>query len=1039
MLLLHANRPVSADRLVDAIWATEVPHNVRNLLQTCVHRLRKRLHQASAGQSLIATEPAGYRITVDPKDLDLYEFRRLVGEARAAATAGNHHDAKVGYRAALDRWRGPVLAGIDSDPIRAAAASLDEERVQALEECLHSELAAGGAGELVAELTDLVARHPHREGLQRALMLALYRAGRQADALATYRHARQLLRDELGTEPSAELQQLHHAMLRREPTLDVRLPSGPTTARSSPKPRELPADVAGFTGRVEALKALDELQSSRDALTGPVVISAIAGTAGVGKTALAIHWAHHVKDRFPDGQLYVNLRGFDHAQPTTPADALTRLLSALGVTGQDVPHDLEERAARYRSELADRRMLIVLDNAGSVDQVRPLLPGTGSTMVVVTSRSSLAALVAVHGAHRLELDLLAPAEAIALLRRLVGPRVDEAPEAAATLIDQCARLPLALRVAAELAASRPSIPLADLAAELGDRQRRLDLLDGGGDPHAAVRTVFSWSIQHLPPDTVTTFRLLGLHPGPDATPYAVAALTDTSVEAARRRLDLLARAHLVQPTGLDRCGMHDLLRVYAAELAGSHDTDQTRHASLSRLLDYYRHTASVAIRHAYPYEREQRPAVLPVATPTPDLLDPARAADLLDVELPNLLATARYAADNGWPTHILDLSGILSRHLVIRGRYDDAETLHRQALATARGTGRRAGELTALIGLGNIHQLRGQPEQAADCHGQALRVARTVGDRARELEALIGLGRDHRLECRYEKAVDCFGQALEIARTIGDRARELDALVGLGTIHLTQRRLERAAECFARALEIGRTIGHRTGELAALAGHGHVHRQEGRYELAAGYFEQALEIARGTGYRAGELTALGSLGHTYRLQGRYELAVERWEQSLEIARTTGYRSGVVTALIGLGHTYRQWGRYEQATAYYQQFLDLKSGHRHHEFDAWQGLGRVQHATGHPGAALDHHQQAYLLAVELGNPADQARAHDGLAHAYEALGQPEQARQHWQTALDILTRLGVDHTEEPEANTAAIRAHLAALAAPPEPSRATGRP
>ncbi|MPZ29228.1 MAG: AfsR family transcriptional regulator, partial [Micromonosporaceae bacterium] len=300
-----------------------------------------------------------------------------------------------------------------------------------------------------------------------------------------------------------------------------------------------------------------------------------------GKTALAVHWAHRVRDRFPDGQLYVNLRGYDPDQPVAPADALARFLTGLGVAGPDVPLELEDRAARYRSEVAGRRMLVVLDNAATVEQVRPLLPGTGKCLVAVTSRDSLAGLVAVDGAHRLDLDLLPPRDAVALLRRLVGERVDAEPEAALTLVDQCARLPLALRVAAELAASRPAVPLAELVAELSDRQRRLELLDAGGDPHAAVRVVFSWSIRRLSPETARTFRLLGLHPGPDFDPYAAAALADTTLEQAGRELEQLVRAHLIHTTAPARYAMHDLLRIYAIQLVTEEDSDTDRQAALT--------------------------------------------------------------------------------------------------------------------------------------------------------------------------------------------------------------------------------------------------------------------------------------------------------------------------------------------------------------------------------------------------------------------------------------------------------------------------
>jgi hypothetical protein len=413
-------------------------------------------------------------------------------------------------------------------------------------------------------------------------------------------------------------------------------------------PAQLPADVHGFVGRTEQLARLDRLLvgSAAKAPTA-VVISAVSGTAGVGKTALAIHSAHRVRDRFPDGQLYVNLRGYDPDRPMHAADALAGFLTALGVPGPDIPLEVNERAARYRTETTGRRMLVVLDNAASVDQLRPLLPGTGSCAVVVTSRDSLAGLVAVHGAYRLDLDLLPETDARTLLRRLIGPRVDAEPAAVATLADQCARLPLALRVAAELASSRPTTPIADLVGELADQQRRLDLLDAGGDPHAAVTTVFSWSLQHLNAAAERGFRLLGLHPGPDLDSYATAALLDADLDQARRVLGHLARAHLIFATGPGRYGMHDLLRAYAVQLASAQDTGTESWDASTRLLTYYVATAAAAMDLLHPAEPPKRPTVPQASTPTPDLPDPDRARAWLDTHRPCLTAIAGYAAARG--------------------------------------------------------------------------------------------------------------------------------------------------------------------------------------------------------------------------------------------------------------------------------------------------------------------------------------------------------------------------------------------------------
>jgi Helix-turn-helix domain/NB-ARC domain len=494
-------------------------------------------------------------------------------------------------------------------------------------------------------------------------------------------------------------------------------------------PRQLPAPVAHFVGRAGELMALSRLLPKARADTPALVISAIGGTAGVGKTALAVHWAHQVARRFPDGQLHVNLRGNDPGQPMSAADALAGFLRALGVPGQEIPAEADERAARYRSLLAGRRVLVLLDNAGSVEQVRPLLPGAPACVAVVTSRDALAGLVAREGARRLDLDLLPPSDAIGLLRALIGARVDADPGVAAELAEQCARLPLALRVAAELAAARPAVSLAGLAGELAD-QRRLDLLAAGGDFRTAVRAVFSWSYRHLDAGTARAFRLAGLHPGPDLDPYAVAALTAATVEQAAGLLDALARGYLVQPARSGRFGMHDLLRAYARELVGAQDGAEERRVALTRLLDHYLHTAAMAMDALFPAEQHCRPAVPASASPTPPMPDPAAARAWLDAQRPSLVAVAVHTASHGWPGHATQLAATLFRYLDAGGYYTEAVTIHTCARLAAEATGDRAAEATALTSLGVVDWRLARRQQATDHLRQALALFCQAGDQA---------------------------------------------------------------------------------------------------------------------------------------------------------------------------------------------------------------------------------------------------------------------------------------------------------------------
>jgi tetratricopeptide (TPR) repeat protein/transcriptional regulator with XRE-family HTH domain len=760
-------------------------------------------------------------------------------------------------------------------------------------------------------------------------------------------------------------------------------PADPPT--STHVPAQLPADVSAFTGRAEQLAQLDTLLAGIGDQPNAVIISALSGTAGVGKTALAVHWAHQVIDRFSDGQLYVNLRGYDPDQPMAPADALARFLTALGVAGPDIPQDLDDRAARYRSEIAGRRMLILLDNARSVEQVRPLLPGSSACTVVVTSRDSLAGLVAIHGAHRLDLDLLPPADAVALLRRLIGPRVDAEPDATTILAGQCARLPLALRVAAELATRRPTTPLTELIAELADQQRRLDLLDSGGDPHAAVKAVFSWSIQHLPADAVRVFRLLGLHPGPDADPYAAAALAGTGLAPAHRVLDLLARAHLVHPTTLGRYGMHDLLRTYAAGLTRTHDTDQTRHAALGRLFDYFLATAATAMDSLYPAEAHRRPRVAPPATPVPDLTDPNRARAWLDTERACLVAAAAHAAAHGRPTHTIQLSTTMHRYLQGGGHYHDALLLHGHAHRAAAQVGDVAGESHALRELGATYLQLGRYGLADDYLQRALAQFRQTHDQTGEAITLTTLGVIHERLGSLRPAVDHHERAVDLFRSVGDQTGEAQALNNLATAELRLRRYGPAADHLTDALALFRKLGNMLGEAHALNNLGLVEQERGDDRSAADHTQQALARFRKLGNLMGEARAMENLGVIHIHLGQPKQAADYFSQALTYYRETGDEDGKAWPLNGLGEAAR--------------------------------------AAGHPADALTYHTEALTIATETGIRDQQACAHIGLGQAHRALGDLAHARAHYEQALALCTDLDL-----PDA--AQVRAYLAEVAEPP---------
>ena len=767
------------------------------------------------------------------------------------------------------------------------------------------------------------------------------------------------------------------------------LPAGASPARVVPA--QLQADVTDFVGRSEELAELDLLLAAAERSPTAMVISAVAGTAGVGKTALALRWAHRVRSNFADGQLYVNLRGFDAGQPLSALDGLAGFLRALGVAGEDIPTDLDECAAVYRSLLNGRRMLILLDNASSVEQVRPLLPGSPSCVVLVTSRDSLSGLVARHGAHRLDLDLLPQRDALVLLAALIGDRVAAEPDQAARLAELCARLPLSLRVAAELAASRPAASLRQLVDELADKQQRLDLLDAGGDPRTAVQTVFSWSYQHLSADAARVFRLIGLHPGPDFDPYAAAALTHRSCVYSQQMLDVLARAHLVQTPRRGRYGLHDLLRVYAARLAETEETEADREDALTRLFDYYLVTSAAAMDVLIPAQRHRRPRVLPPDTPLPPLPDPATARPWLDAERDALVAVLGYTAARGYPGYTTRLADTLYRYFEAGARFPNGLSIHTHALNAARLTGEVAAEADALLNLGAVHWQQGHYRTATDYLGQVLPLARRVGDRVMECRALLSLGLVYWQQGDQEQATDFLHGALELSREIGDRVREARALASLGAVDRRQGRNPQAIEHNQQALAVAREIGDRVSEAYALAGLGAIYRRQGDYGQATTYYRQALTLGREIGDRVSEARALAGYGAIFRRQGDNQEASEQYQQALALFREVGDRHGEAHTLNCLG----------------QSLL----------------------ALGKPEQALAHYDAARSLAAQIGQRYEEAHAHDGLARLHQVAGRIDRARYNWEQALRLYTELNVPNAGLVQASLAALDGATTAAAGP----------
>jgi tetratricopeptide (TPR) repeat protein/DNA-binding SARP family transcriptional activator len=1006
VLLASANETVPALSLIEELWPDGPPRHALANLRTYASELRRQLPAVVAART--TTLNGGYQLEVRTGEFDLWRLREQYAVARVAIDGGH----PAGAVAALEPQQ-PMLrndaafAGVVAGPIlEAVRAGIAEECRRVREAYFESCIMIGAHLDVVGALRSHVRRYPLGEHGYALLMAALSQAGDNGAALEVYRQARQLLITELGIEPGSELRNRQQSILRGElvavrpasvapppaagpgpgpargharllgqeaPAASGQQPvtqSGPLPAVDSAVstiPRQLPGAVPHFTGRDAELAALTALLEDTAAGGTAVLISAIGGTAGVGKTALAVHWAHQVASRFPDGQLYVNLRGYDPDQPVPAGDALAGFLRALGVADQAIPAEPGERAATYRSLLAGRRMLVLLDNASTTEQVRPLLPGASGCVTVVTSRDSLAGLVARDGARRLNLDLLPIGDAVGLLRALIGHRVDADPAAAAVLAEACARLPLALRVAAELAVNQSGSGLAGLAGELADQQRRLDLLEVGDDHRTAVRAVFSWSYRHLPPAAARAFRLLGLHPGPDFDRHAAAALTGVTHELARRLADQLARAHLIYASGPGRYGMHDLLRGYARELAVGEDGEDAQRAALTSLFDYYLTAAAAAIDTLFPSQPCEARA--PVSGRIPQLTTPAAARAWLDAERATLVAVSGYTATRGWPGHTTRLSAILFSYFDLDGHYSDARSVHTHALQAASSIGDRAAHAHALVSLAGVDWRQGQHRQAAGRLEQALAAFRESGDRGGQARTLGNLGVVLFQQGHYEQAGDHLRQALAALREVGDRGRQLRVLDNLGSVLSLQGQYEQAAGYHRQALAGYREIGDRSRQASVLDNLGAVLRRQGRYSQAHDCLREALALFREVNGRLGEASALDNLGALLRCEGRYEQAADCHQRALAGFREIGDKDGETRALNGLGEVYLAIGQAENAQAQHAAALSLGSqiGASYQQARAQTGLARACAAAGDLALARHHQEQALGIYAELGVP------------------------------------------------------------------------
>jgi DNA-binding SARP family transcriptional activator/tetratricopeptide (TPR) repeat protein len=873
MLLLEAGRPVPVGRLVDAVWDDDPPETAVKQVRNAVSRLRVPL-----GAETIAGTAAGYRIALPDGALDARVFEARVARAAGLAASEELADAVEELGAALALWRGAALAGVGGAVIDAAASVWNERRLAARETFFEYELARGRHAEAVAGLMALAGEEPFREKPVGDLMLALHRCGRQSDALALFTAFRVRMADELGLDPSTELRNLHRRILNDDP--DLAAPPRPDT--SAAVPRQLPAAVPHFAGRAAELKTLDGLLDDA-AQGGTVIISAIGGTAGIGKTALAVHWAHHAAGRFPDGQMYVNLRGFDPSgAPVVPAAAIRGFLDALGVDPRRIPTGLDAQAALYRSLVAGKRMLVLLDNARDVAQVRPLLPGSPACVVVVTSRDQLTGLVVAEGAQPIALDLPTEAEAHELLLRRLGPkRLAEDPRAVAGLIHLCARLPLALNIVAARAATVPALSLAASAAALRDARTKLAAL-GTGDTLTDARSVFSWSYQALAAPAARMFRLLGLHPGPDVSLPAAASLAGVPVADARRALAELTRAHLLIEQEPGRFGFHDLLRAYAAERVHELEAADDRAGTLHRLLDHYLYTAYAANRVLEPSRAPiELPALRPGVTPEA-IADEQAATAWCEAERLVLLAAARRAHEAGSHVHAWQIPWCLATFLLWRGHWDDYVASHLTALAATERLDDPYAQARIRRGLGLAHLSAGAVGEADTHLTSALDLYRRLGDRAGQAHVYFNLAQLSEQSADYDRAVEHAELCGELFRSLDQPTGQAQALNALGWYLVLQGNQSSAIDRCRQAVAIFHDLRDRHGEAGTWDTLGYAHYHLGEFEAAIGCYERTLDLLQETGAWSNAADTLDHLGDARLAMGDPGAAREAWTRALAI-------------------------------------------------------------------------------------------------------------------------------------------------------------
>ncbi|WP_189972552.1 AfsR/SARP family transcriptional regulator [Streptomyces avidinii] len=1020
MLLLEAGRVVPVARLVEATWEKDPPVTAAHQVRKAVADLRRRI---PTGTAVIATDGPGYRVVVADDQLDLLEFDTLTRAAARAVREGGQAAAAEALRAALALWRGSVLSGAGGPVIEAAATALEERRLAAAEQLFDLCLALGESGELISGLRALITQHPLRETLRGQLMLALYRSGRQAEALREYGEVRELLVNELGIDPGPRLARLYEAILRDSPELaaperpapvaapvpvaaaPVRpapdpvvpvpqdpepvLPVPPVSESAAPEapapaaagtgreepgtpaapadaPCTLPYDLPDFTGRAKELAELfDYVQDEGRGGDRYARIVAIDGMGGMGKTTLAVRAAHRLAGRYPDGQLHIDLHGFTPGrEPVTPAAALDSLLRTLGTPGDRIPEDLEGRTALWRSKLDGRRMLLLFDNAVDAAQIRPLLPASPGSLALITSRGRLLDL---DGVEWVSIGMMEPEDSTSLMAETLGAtRVAAEPAASAELAELCGHLPLALRIATARLRNRPRWTVRYLVERLRDEKRRMDELSSG---ERSVAATLRLSYLAMDEEYRTAFRILSLYPCAGTDVYSAAALLGTAVRDAEDALEFLLDVHLVQQPDIGLYTFHDLVRSFAQSLRGSATAEDDAEA-VERLLGYYMTTSDAACEVLFP-GREARPTgIAPYRGERPHFRDAEQAVSWFDREQAGLLAAVSLAERSGHDRYAACLSRNIGFHLHAHGQLDEFWSVGHLAVAAARRLDDPALLGISLANLGAACWKLGRFEEGLEVAREARATAVRAGDRHTEANSESTIGLLLSMLGRYGEALPLLERSVAAARELGNPRAESEGLTTLSTLYERWGRYPEAAAAARRAIEIDRDLGYRSNEIMALADLAFAQVGLGEYTDADASLKRARDLCDETRSPGDVALVLALSAQVAHERGDGPQARAFAERSLVLGRTSGAPIRLAKVENVLGQLHMLWGEHEVALALHAHAHKIAApmSFRAEEASALVGLARAAEALGDSPAAAGHRTAAEGLFDFMGLPA-----------------------------------------------------------------------